>query len=254
MFSSGFLQGLGQRLLQERVWTIEGGEGAGLKLRLPQNREYITGSSEIPVQKELARLLSAGNVFYDIGANVGFFSLIAAKLVGSAGLVYAFEPVAENAASIRENASLNNHRNLLLLDVAVGKVSENAELLLTGWDGGSSLSSSVVKPSDPRLKRNVRVVALDDIIEQEKLRPPNVVKIDVEGVELDVIQGMTKTIANSKPVLLYEIDDGDKASFERRWTELDSFVAEFGYKIVHLEKSYPTMKWNVGHTLALPLS
>ena len=252
LFSAGPLQRLGQSLLNERAWTIEGGEGAGLKLRFPQNRDYISGSSEIPVQKELARLLRRGNVFYDVGANVGFFSLIAAKLVGPTGCVYCFEPVAENAASTRGNARLNKLQNITLFDVAAGRTSGNAELLLTAWDGGSSLATSTVKPLEPLSTRNVRVVAMDDMIREEKLRLPDFVKIDVEGVELDVLLGMSQTIVDAKPILLYELDDGNKEFFHRRWRELDDYVSGFGYEIIHLDESYPGMKWNVGHSLALP--
>jgi len=244
--------GIGQRHLRSRTWVVEGGEGAGLKLRLPQNSDYISGQSETPVQRELARRVRPGDVIYDIGANVGFFSLIAARLVGHTGCVYSFEPVAENAASTRENVRLNDLRNVTLFDIAVGRSSGNAELLLTEWDGGSSLSTSAVKPTEPISRRNVRVVALDHIVEQEKLRRPSFVKIDVEGAELDVLYGMSGTIANSKPILLYEIDDGNKDSFQRRWSELDAYVSNLGYDVTHLEASYANVGWNVGHSLATP--
>jgi hypothetical protein len=93
---------------------------------------------------------------------------------------------------------------------------------------------------------------LDDLIPAERLPKPNFVKIDVEGVEMEVIQGMSKTIAESRPVLLYEVDDGRKDSFHRRWKELDEYVAGFGYGINHLKSSYANSGWNVGHTLAVP--
>jgi FkbM family methyltransferase len=244
--------GLGQRYLQSRSWVVESGEGAGLRLKLPQNSDYISGQSEIPVQQELARHLGVGGVVYDIGANVGFFSLIAARLVGQAGCVYSFEPVAENAASTCENVRLNNLGNVKLFDVAVGRSSGTAELLLTHWDGGSSLATSAVKPDEPISRRTVQVVALDDLVDRENLRPPSFVKIDVEGVELDVLAGMSKTIASAKPILLYEVDDGSKDSFERRWSELDAYVNDLGYEVAHLRPSYENAGWNVGHSLAIP--
>jgi FkbM family methyltransferase len=242
----------GRRLLRDRAWTIEGGDGAGLKFRLPQNHDYLTGTSELPVQQALAGQLRPGGVFYDVGANVGFFSLLAAKRLGPAGCVCAFEPVAENAASVRANAKINRFANINVFELAAGRTSGTAELLLTDWDGGGSLSNSAVRPSEPVSRRQVRVVALDDWIPAERLPKPGVVKIDVEGVELEVLQGMSKTIAEFKPVLLYEVDDGRKDSFHRRWKELDDYVAGFGYSINHLKSSYANSGWNVGHTLALP--
>jgi len=253
LLSSDLLRSFGKRILHDRVWTIEGGDGAGLKLQLPQNLDYLTGTSEMPVQQALAGQLRPGGVFYDVGANVGFFSLLAAKRLGPTGCVCSFEPVAENAASVRQNAKINRFDNIKVFELAIGRTSGTAELLLTDWDGGGSLSISAVKPSEPVSRRQVRVVALDDLIPAEKLPKPSVVKIDVEGVEMEVMQGMSKTITESRPVLLYEVDDGRKDSFNRRWKELDDYVAGFGYGINHLKSSYANSGWNVGHTLALPM-
>jgi len=252
LLGSGALGSPGRRFLRGRPWTIESGSGAGLKLEFPQNRDFIRGSSERPVQEALARHLRPDDVFYDIGANTGFFSLIAARFVGTAGSVYSFEPVAENAATVRRNSHLNHIPNLKVFEVAVGRHSGNAELLLTEWDGGSTLSTSAVKTLEPVSKRTVRVVSLDDFIRAENLRQPNFVKIDVEGVEMEVLQGMSKTITERKPVLLYEVDDGNKESFDRRWKELDDYVAAFEYRVTHLEASYGNSGWYVGHSLAQP--
>jgi FkbM family methyltransferase len=231
---------------------VEDGEGAQLKIKLPQNTEYVTGESEGPVQRAIARTLQPGGVFYDIGANIGFFSLIAARLVGEAGSVYAFEPYSPNATTARENAALNGLTNFRLFEVAVGRNSRSDELLITSWDGGAALSTSTARPTGFTQRKSVQVVALDDFIEDERLRHPDFVKIDVEGVELEVLQGMSKTIAHCRPILLYEIDDGDSDKFRRRWEEVDEMVLRFGYDICHLENAYPGLNWNVGHSLAIP--
>jgi FkbM family methyltransferase len=253
LFSNRYFGKVMAPFVRRRSWTIEEGEGAGLQIKFPQNRDFVLGSSEGPVQEAMAKHLHSGGVCYDIGANMGFFSLIAARLVGPTGFVSAFEPVAENAASIRENVRLNQFSNINTFEVAVGRTSGEAELLLTDWDGGSTLASSSVKPSEPVSRRNVRVVALDDFIAEKNLRLPTFVKIDVEGLELEVMQGMTKTIETAMPILLYEVDDGDREKFLNRWTALDKYVQGLGYDIVHLDNSYANRVWNVGHTLALPI-
>lgn len=250
LYSSGLLPRGGVELLQTRTWSIEGGEAAGLKIVFPQNLDYVSGSSERPLQACLASHLAPGDSFYDIGANVGFFSLIAARRIGATGTVYAFEPVSENVGAVRRNALLNSFTNVSVFEVAVGANSAAGELLLTPWDGGSSLSTSEVPPPSPLDRRAVRVIALDDFIGQEGLRPPSVVKIDVEGAELGVLQGMTETIRRFKPVLIYEVDDGDRNAFERRWKALDDFVQRLGYRVSRLESSYPNLKWHVGHSVA----
>jgi FkbM family methyltransferase len=240
------------RLLTSRTWTIEGGEGKGLKLQFPQNLEYISGTSELPVQRELARRLKPGDVFYDVGANMGFFSLIASRFVGPQGSICAFEPDPRNAAAIRENASLNGLHNLRLCQVALGATSRRAEFVVARWDGGGSLFEECTSPSDRADRTEVQVEPLVALIPAQKLPDPTFVKIDVEGAELEVLAGMTATISRCHPVLLYEIDDGDAVKFQRRWAELDALVAKLGYDVIHLENAYPTLKWNVGHSLALP--
>jgi FkbM family methyltransferase len=242
----------GRRLIERRVWRVEGGVGAGLALRLPQNREYITGTSEGPVQREIARLVHPGDVFYDIGANIGFFTLIAARLVGEAGCVCAFEPHPRNAAAVRDNAGLNGMAHVRVYEAAAGREARVEELLMTAWDGGGALAASPARPAAPVERTAVRVVPLDAFIRDERLPAPTFVKIDVEGVEEEVLEGMEETIARAKPALLYEVDGGEKADFDRRWAALDDWVAGRGYDVRRLESSYPNLKWHVGHSLALP--
>jgi FkbM family methyltransferase len=137
--------------------------------------------SEAPVQEALGRHLRPGGVFYDVGANVGFFSLIAARLVGPTGRVHAFEPVAENAAAVRENARLSGLANVVLHEVAVGRGAGSGQMLLTAWDGGGALSTSVVRPPAPSATRTVRVVALDDFAAAERLPRPALVKCRIQA-------------------------------------------------------------------------
>jgi FkbM family methyltransferase len=242
----------GRSLLRRKTWRIESGVGAGLKVRVRTNLDYIHGTSEIPVQQALADHLAQGGVFYDIGANTGFFSLIAANIVGPKGAVYAFEPVPENADVLRRNATLNRFGHLELFPVAVADKSGEAEIFVSEWDGGAALASSPVSSPDLCGSKRVTVVTLDEFIRARQLRIPSVIKIDVEGVELSVLHGMRETIKDHKPVLMCEIDDGKRDAFQRRWLEMDDYIQKLGYTIIHLESSYPRIDWNVGHSLALP--
>jgi FkbM family methyltransferase len=239
-------------MLKSRVWTIEQGPGAGLKLRFPQNCDYISGTSEMPVQREIATRLQRGDVFYDIGANVGFFSLIASRLVGEVGHVVAFEPHPMNAATVIDNARLNGMDHVTVIDVAVGSENRRDELQVTDWDGGGTLSHYPVGKTTNLERTEVQVVSLDDCIPDRRLPLPTLIKIDVEGAEMEVIDGMAQTIAQCAPVLLYEIDDGDPSRFRKRWDEIDTRVRSLGYEVSRLESSYPNIAWHVGHSVALP--
>ena len=92
------------------------GEAAGLKLVTRSgDQNFARGTYEQPVQDAVASNLLPGDVFYDVGANIGFFSLIAARCVDVSGRVYAFEPVPRNAAAIVRNAKLNGFNRIEVL-------------------------------------------------------------------------------------------------------------------------------------------
>jgi FkbM family methyltransferase len=252
LLSSGLLPAPASRIIQSRAWTIERGEAAGLQIVFPQNLDFIDGSSELPVQRCVSQHVQPGGVFYDVGANVGFFSLLAGRRVGPGGAVYAFEPVSENATTVRRNTSLNQLENISVFEVAVDEKARTAELFITKWDGGSSLSRDAIPSSQLIEPRSVQVVALDDFIAHKGLRPPTMVKVDVEGAEMGALRGMLNTLKRFRPVVLYEIDDRDRASMERRRGELDTLVTGLGYRITHLEHSYTNVHWHVAHSLAIP--
>jgi hypothetical protein len=85
------------------------------------------------------------------------------------------------------------------------------------------------------------------------LTPPTLVKIDVEGAELDVLQGMKQTLAQYQPLVVYEIDAKQEASFERKQQAVADFWQSQSYRIQPLEKCYPGITWKVGHAIAFPL-
>lgn len=236
------------------VRRIAGGEGRGLKIvPLEGDREITLGSYETPVQRALLENVAAGGVVYDIGANIGFFSLLAARRVGPGGGVYAFEPVDRNAAAIGRSAQLNGFATIEVFTKAAGSATGVAELHLARHIGGAVLAS-VGAPPDRRGSVVVEVVALDDFIRERGLRPPTLVKVDVEGAELDVLRGMEKTLKSHDPVLICELDDATQAGLERKARDLADLLGGMGYDLSELARSYPQSDWRVSHFVARPRS
>lgn len=232
--------------------VVGSGYAAGLKIAaMRADPNFARGTYERPLQDVIASNLPLGGVFYDIGANIGFFSLIAARHVGSDGQVYAFEPVPQNAAVIERNAALNGFASIEVFKAAVGAVTGRAELNLAHHIGGAVLASAGAPP-DMRGHMQVEVVALDDVIVRKKLRAPSLVKIDVEGAELSVVQGMRRTLRTHRPKVVYEVDDISWAGVERKTKEIADFLTEFGYVLTPLPASYPNDGWHVAHVLAQP--
>lgn len=238
--------------LKQRDVTIRNGIAKGLKFNPGEScPELALGTYEVPIQNIFAQYLHQGDVFYDIGSNVGFFSIIAAQLVGDRGKVYAFEPGQENANSIRHNARLNKFKQIEVIEKAVSHSSGSGQLLLAQYSGGHALATADIPP-DLAGEVTVDLVAIDDLIAQNKIAPPNFVKVDVEGAELDVLKGMKQTIQTHQPTIIYEIDDGDRTAYERKYQELADFLESLNYQVTQTEDSYDALDWCVGHAIATP--
>lgn len=146
---------------------------------------------EGPVTSLMANYLQRGGVFADVGANHGWFSLYAAKLLDpSRGRVFAFEPQADLAELIRQAAVLNQLHNLTVIQAAAADAPTRGRLQ-SGGDGNSGYACVVAtgRASDP-----ITMVTLD---EELLNTPPTVVKIDVEGGEFRVLRGMTRLLSCS---------------------------------------------------------
>jgi FkbM family methyltransferase len=231
--------------LREREVTILDGPGRDLRIDLHGSAvTFATGTAERPLQDALTRELKPGATFYDIGANIGFVTLIAAKLVGPSGRVVAFEPVPKNVAAIKENLALNGIDWVDVQETAMGRDSGTASLIVSDVSAFSRLASINVPPG-ARETIEVRVDSVDEFLARGSERPPDVVKIDVEGAELEVIEGMRHTLAEHQPVILCEIHDCNAPYVE--------LVNSLGYEPINLDADVPVeLGGRNAHTLARP--
>jgi FkbM family methyltransferase len=246
-FSCAEFRGL---LRKRRIVMLDTGAGAGLRFSPgPSVAPFGGGSLERPVQDALAGLLRPGSVFFDVGANVGFLTLIGAKLVGARGVVYAFEPVPANIAALRRNVRLNGFANVNLIEKAVSRAPGREKLILAVDSGGAALAVAD-RPPDEAGAMDVEVTSIDALIQDGRVRPPAVVKVDVEGAETQVLQGMAVTLDQYRPAVLYELDGPDEARVETKADQCCAFLVSHGYQISRLEDSYPGNRWRVRHYLA----
>ncbi|HXV31053.1 MAG TPA: FkbM family methyltransferase [Sinorhizobium sp.] len=230
--------------------VIASGEAAGLTLvSRGADPDFARGTYERPIQQAIASHLIPGDTFFDIGANIGFFSLIAARCVGKEGHVYAFEPVPRNANAIVRSAELNGFDTIRVFPEAIGATTGRAELLLARHLGGAALASAETPP-DMTGHLEVDVTTLDDAIVQHGLRPPTVIKIDVEGAEMDAFRGMTKTLHTHRPKIIYEVDDATRDGLDRKARQIAALLASAGYALAALPASYPGQGWYVQHVFA----
>lgn len=148
------------------------------------------------LEPDLEALMTAarpGDVIYDIGANMGLFSIMLGHLVGAGGLVVSFEPQTQVFEHLQANIGLNNLPNVRAFQKALGAESETAFVSIAKESVLSRLRTSQDSAAGPR--EQVDVVGGDAFVRAEDLPVPRLVKIDVEGAEYGVIRGLAKTLA-----------------------------------------------------------
>jgi FkbM family methyltransferase len=239
-----------QRLVGGGSINVRGGAGFGLRLStsyLPiahiQGYGLIRGVLEPGVQEALRRYVRPGAVVYDVGANIGFFSLLAARLTGPDGRVEAFEPVPASAAAARANATLNDLAGITVHEAAVGDRDGVEVLLVTGERSWSHLAALGWHPRTER-QISVRLLALDEEISRGALPPPDVVKIDVEGSETAVLHGLAKTLGSRDVTVICELHETA--------SEVLGVMAELGYSVENLDGAVDVVEAGPTHVLMRP--
>jgi FkbM family methyltransferase len=195
---------------KNRDGFILSGVGKGLRFNPgTSNASYLLGTSEPAVQQVLQELLRPGMVFYDIGANVGFLSVIASRLVGPSGGVVAFEPLEANVHQIEHNARLNLAA-ITVIPAALSNEDGAHDFVVSGSTVGQ-LAGFQDRDLAAIETRTVSVQRLDTICAELKHSSPDLIKIDVEGAEVSVLEGGRATLELKRPILMIELHNTNAA-------------------------------------------
>lgn len=163
-------------------------------------------------QLAFARWLAPGQVVYDLGANVGFYTLLAAKRVGPTGWVHAFEPLPENVWFLQRHVLLNQLNNVSIHPCAVSNVGGKQRFAI-----GEDRSTGRLDESG---RLDVDGLTLDEFVFKLRNPLPQVIKIDVEGAEARALVGAHRVLAAAKPTIF--LATHGKASQEECWQLLRS--------------------------------
>ncbi len=179
------------------------------------------GSYEFTKQKLLAAAISPGMVCFDLGANVGFYTLLLSELAGPQGVVEAFEPVPRNCDLLRRHMAMNGCSNVVVHELALADFDSTA-----GFDPSQSSSQGHLSKSGPL---SVRCARIDSLIAAGAITPPDIMKIDVEGAEVAVLDGAAETLARHRP-LMFLATHGERPHREccRILERLDYHLAPIG--------------------------
>ena len=170
---------------------------------------YVSGTFEPNEFHFLGQILKPGMTVLDVGANEGLYTLFSASRVGPAGHVVAFEPSSRERRKLQHNVTRNRLGNVTVVPSAIGSSEGTAALqIASGVHSGHNTLGALVYDDAPAVGvEHVPVERLDAVIDRLGIARVDVIKIDVEGAEMHVLEGARRTLSAQRPVLLVEAND-----------------------------------------------
>ncbi|MGO9315021.1 MAG: FkbM family methyltransferase [Syntrophobacteraceae bacterium] len=217
--------------LQKDVITPE---GLILKLNPLFHGHLSTTESVLNYEPEvrlaLVECLKPGKVVYDIGANIGIFSLLMSYLVKQNGKVYAVEPEMNNFKHLLDSIQANNLNNIIPMQIALGETDGVLQFDRRGGSFSGRIIDSDVQYTPTKNIVPMAIMSVDSLVRNGIADPPDLIKIDVEGFEGKVVQGMKEVLAKHAPVIVCELHGhlGDPSEV------VYDALSSFGYSIFDL--------------------
>jgi FkbM family methyltransferase len=157
------------------------------------------GSYEVKKQIEISKILRSGQTFYDVGANAGFFTLLGAKCVGASGRVISVEPLTRNIEMLEKHLSINGITNVRVVGKAI---SDHVGTACFSIEGHSTSKLS------PEGQAKIEVTTLDALVDEIGF-PPDLVKVDIEGAEIDLLRGAKKVLEKFRPIIFLAVHSNE---------------------------------------------
>lgn len=207
----------------------------GIKLSLNlqeylQSWIYVFGAYELPTVKFIRSYLKPGDTAIDVGGQIGYLSLVMATSADRKVSVLSFEPEHDNIRRFKANVALNELRNVELIEQAAGSSVGTLKLYLSA-DSNAGTHSTIRENENVSDKFiEIPCTTIDHEIQQRSLKRVDLIKIDVEGGEIDVINGALNTLTSMQPVLITELGDALQKARGITTDEFKTFLSELGYE------------------------
>jgi FkbM family methyltransferase len=187
---------------------------------------YYLGTFEPQCLRLLYHYLRPGGTMLDVGANLGLFSLTAAKIVGPRGRVISVEAVQPISAALRDNVALNHFDWVTIVEAAAWSGDGVATLGLpeAGNSGCYSVSANGGTTFEARQRR------LDDILDEQRVGRVDVLKMDIEGAECEALRGASRLLAEHRPVIIIEFNEETLQRCGASSGELRGILEAAGYR------------------------
>lgn len=218
------------------ITVFESKYGFRLKANLanPEHQYlYFYGThDERHVVTKLLKIIQPGDICWDIGANIGFYTCLLASQVEDAGEVVAFEPALRTCGYLHENVSLNRFMNVTVVNKGLSDKIEQRHLYYAEA-GLAEGTASLKYANGRRASERVTLDTIDNLTRE--LAVPNFIKIDVEGYQLEVLRGGEDCLKTHAPLLMAELKDVGEAN-QTLFEEIENYVADLGYQLYEIKK------------------
>lgn len=213
--------------------------GTRMRLDLRTEKDLWLGTYELELLQAIENLAAAGMVAYDVGANLGYVSLAIARAVGPSGQVVAFEPLRANFDRLCVHLEMNAEGSRVRpVEAAVGVRTTRSQFLAHASATMGKLEGSSGRALQYTVASEVEVISLDDWVYQQGELAPGLVKIDVEGGEVQVLKGMERLLGQARPYLLVELHGPEVAG------EAQGYLERTGYRLHEILPGY--LPWRPG--------
>jgi FkbM family methyltransferase len=191
------------------------------------------GSYSLVLVDNMKRYLRPGDTFIDVGANIGYMSVIGASLVGQSGQVHSFEPIPKYFSRLSRLPKLNPQYSITVNPCAAGAQESIAEAYVTAEAGQNTLVAQYARNDSIKERVSVSVIRLDDYLEEKSVKSVKLVKIDTEGYEFPVLLGMQHFFETVEklPTIICEVGPRAYPLLGYKAEDLSRYMGEFGYEI-----------------------
>jgi FkbM family methyltransferase len=201
----------------------------GFRLRVDGSSQtgrmlYMTGEYEQATTRVIQKILAPGQTMIDVGANIGYFSILGARTVGPHGRITAFEPMGRVRQQLVENLRLNGLANVTVREEALARASGEASFY-PGPENDTGLAS--LRPLERSAEVRVKQARLDDLWDHQ--HSIALIKMDVEGAEMSALEGMEQCLRRHEPDLIVEITDEYLRGLGSSAASLYAFLDGKGY-------------------------
>tara|TARA_B110001454_G_scaffold77216_1_gene74805 strand:- start:2074 stop:2919 length:846 start_codon:yes stop_codon:yes gene_type:complete len=215
----------------KKAFDIDNGLKIYLELSNPLTWDLVLGKDvEKDVKEQFLQNINVGDTVIDVGAHIGEYTLLGAKLSGSTGTVISIEPDHDTVKSLKENINLNNFKNCKVFEKAIGEKVETKILYKISEEDVYGYLDPYVENKKLKKYSEIEVTTIDEIISLNNIDTVNLLKIDVEGFEHEVLLGCENALKKDKiKKIIVELHPQYLESKGKNEELINSFLKEHGF-------------------------